>query len=87
MTTTQPVDYVILPLSQNEYEASFELARKLRADGKTVDVDLTERKLGDRFNRAGKIANFAIVIGNDEVIAKKYKAKNLKTGETIELVA
>ena len=87
MTTTQPVDYVILPLSQNEYEASFELARKLRADGKTVDVDLTERKLGDRFNRAGKIANFAIVIGNDEVIAQKYKAKNLKTGETIELVA
>ena len=87
MTTTQPIDYVILPLSQNEYEASFELARKLRADGKTVDVDLTERKLGDRFNRAGKIANFAIVIGNDEVIAQKYKAKNLKTGETIELVA
>ena len=87
MTTTQPVDYAILPLSQNEYEASFELARKLRADGKTVDVDLTERKLGDRFNRAGKIANFAIVIGNDEVIAQKYKAKNLKTGETIELVA
>ena len=87
MTTTQPVDYVILPLSQNEYEASFELARKLRADGKTVDVDLTERKLGDRFNRAGRIANFAIVIGNDEVIAQKYKAKNLKTGETIELVA
>ena len=87
MTTTQPVDYVILPLSQNEYEASFELARKLRANGKTVDVDLTERKLGDRFNRAGKIANFAIVIGNDEVIAQKYKAKNLKTGETIELVA
>ena len=87
MTTTQPVDYVILPLSQNEYEASFELARKLRADGKTVDVDLTERKLGDRFNRASKIANFAIVIGNDEVIAQKYKAKNLKTGETIELVA
>ena len=86
MTTTQPVDYVILPLSQNEYEASFELARKLRADGKTVDVDLTERKLGDRFNRASKIANFAIVIGNDEVIAQKYKAKNLKTGETIELV-
>ena len=87
MTTTQPVDYVILPLSQNEYEASFELARKLRANGKTVDVDLTERKLGDRFNRAGKIANFAIVIGNDEVIAQKYKAKNLKTGETIELAA
>ena len=85
MNTSQPVDYVLLPLSANEYEASFELAQKLRADGKTVDVDLTERKLGDRFNRAGKIANFAVVIGNDEVIAQKYKAKNLKTGETIEL--
>ena len=85
MNTSQPVDYVLLPLSANEYEASFELAQKLRTDGKTVDVDLTERKLGDRFNRAGKIANFAVVIGNDEVIAQRYKAKNLKTGETVEL--
>ena len=83
--TGNPVDYVILPLSANEFEASFELAHKLREQGKTVDVDLTDRKLGDRFNRAGKIADYAVVIGNDEVINQKYIAKNLKTGETTDL--
>ena len=85
METGNPVDYVILPLSANEFEASFELAHKLREQGKTVDVDLTDRKLGDRFNRASKIADYAVVIGNDEVINQKYIAKNLKTGETTDL--
>ena len=85
MTTKQPVDYVILPISNNEFEASFELADRLRGQGKTVDVDLSDRKLGDKFNRAGKIADYAVVIGNDEVISQKFNAKNLQTGETSEL--
>ncbi len=82
----QPVDYVILPISENEYEDSFELADKLREQGKTVDVDLSDRKLGDKFNRASKISNFAIVIGNDEVLSGNYQAKNLKTGEQTPLM-
>ena len=86
MTTAQPLDYIILPISENEYGASFELAHKLRSiDNKTVDIDLTNRKLGDRLNRAGKIATNAIIIGNDEVLSQKYQAKNLKTGEISEL--
>ena len=83
--TKQPVDYVILPISKNEYEDSFELADKLREQGNTVDVDLSNRKLGDKFNRASKISNFAIVIGNDEVLSGNYQAKNLKTGELIPI--
>ena len=83
--TKQPVDYVILPISENEYEAIFELADKLREQGKTVDVDLSDRKLGDKFNRASKIAKYATVIGNDEVLSQKFTAKNLQTGEIIEL--
>jgi len=85
LETKQPIDYVILPISANEYEASFKLADKLREQGKTVDVDLSDRKLGDKFNRAGKTSDYAIVIGNDEVISGKYKAKNLKTGEVIDM--
>ena len=83
--TKQPVDYVILPISENEYEASFELADKLREQGRTVDVDLSDRKLGDKFNRASKIAKYATVIGNDEVLSQKFTAKNLQTGKIIEL--
>ena len=85
METGNPVDYVILPLSANEFEDSFELAHQLREQGKTVDVDLTDRKLGDRFNRASKIADYAVVVGSNEVINQKYIAKNLKTGETTEI--
>jgi histidyl-tRNA synthetase len=85
MTVNQPINYVILPISANEYEASFELADKLRAKNFTVDIDLSDRRLGDKFNRAGKIADYAIVIGNDEVISQKYNAKNLQTGVTSEL--
>ncbi len=80
--TEQPIDYVILPISRNEYEASFELADRLREQGKSVDIDLSDRKLGDKFNRANKISEYAIVVGNDEVISGQYKAKNLRTGET-----
>ncbi len=85
LATEKPVDYVVLPITTNEYETAFELADKLRAEGKSVDIDLSERKLSDKFNRAGKIADFAIVIGNDEVISQKFTAKNLQTGETVEL--
>ena len=85
ITAKKPVDYVILPITPNEYEASFTLADQLREQGKTVDIDLSDRKLGDKFNRAGKIADFAVVVGNDEVISRKFIAKNLQTGETHEL--
>ncbi len=85
MTTASPVDYVVIPITPTEYEDTFELANELRTKGKTVDVDLSDRKLGDKFNRAAKIADYAVVVGNDEVISQKYRAKNLKTGEVTEL--
>ena len=85
MTATKPIDYAILPITNNEFAASMQLASKLRTDGKNVDIDFSERKLGDKFNRAGKIANYAIVIGETEANSGKYTAKNLETGETIEL--
>ena len=86
LEVAQPIDYVILPISKNEYEASFELAERLREQGKTVDIDLSDRKLGDKFNRASKISDYAIAIGNDEVLSGNYQAKNLKTGEQTPLM-
>ena len=85
MQEKRPIDYVLLPLSKNELDDSIQLSAKLREQGNIVDIDLTDRKLGDRFNRASKIAEYAIVIGNDEVIKQKYIAKNLRTGETKEI--
>ena len=86
LEAAQPIDYIILPISKNEYEASFELAERLREQGKTVDIDLSDRKLGDKFNRASKISDYAIAIGNDEVLSGNYRAKNLETGEQTPLM-
>ena len=85
VTATQPIDYVILPITKNEYAAAMKLADKLRGEGKNVDIDFSKRKLGDKFNRAGKIASYAVVIGETEATSGKYVAKNLTTGETTEL--
>ena len=85
VAATQPIDYVILPITKNEYAAAMKLADKLRGEGKNVDIDFSERKLGDKFNRAGKIASYAVVIGETEATSGKYVAKNLTTGETTEL--
>ena len=85
ISASKPVDYIILPITSNEYTASMKLADKLRQTDKNVDIDFSERKLGDKFNRAGKIANFAIVVGETEANSQKFVAKNLETGETTEL--
>jgi histidyl-tRNA synthetase len=60
-------------------------AAKLREQGSTVDIDFETRKLGSRMNRAAKIAEYAIVIGDSEAASGKLEAKNLKTGEKTEI--
>ncbi len=83
----KPIDYAILPISESEFEFCFELADNLRKEGKSVDIVFSGKKLGDKFSHAGKIAKFAIVVGEDEVKSKKLTAKNLETGEQIPLNA
>lgn len=82
---TQPIDYCVIPISQNEFAYAFEVADKLRANGKIVDVDLDDRKLGQRINRAGKIAKAAVIIGESEAANHQLKAKDLTSGTETEL--
>lgn len=82
-----PIDYCILPFSSSENEAAFSLADKLREKGKTVDIVFAGKRLGDKFSHAGKIAKFAIVVGEDEVKTGKFVQKNLETGEQTPLDA
>ena len=81
----KPLDYVIVPISENETEFAFETAGKLRREGCKVDVNLTDKKLGDKLTYAAKIAKSGIVIGEDEVKSGALKAKDFETGETTEL--
>ena len=80
--TSAPVDYIILPLSSAEYSSAIKLANQLRAKGNAVDIDFDDRKLGNKFNRAAKIAKYAIVVGSDEATSGNYQVKDLATGET-----
>ena len=80
-----PVDYCLLPLSENEFKFAMATAAKLRERGFKVDIDFESRKLGSRMNRAAKIAEYAIVIGDSEATSGKLEAKNLKTGEKTEI--
>jgi histidyl-tRNA synthetase len=62
-----------------------QVAAKLRAQGKTIDIDFETRKLGARMNRAAKIAEAAIVIGDSEAASGELELKNLKTGEKTKI--
>ena len=77
----KPLDYCVLPMSENEITFAMKVASTLRAEGKTVDIDFDMRKLGSRLNRAAKLADYAIVIGDQEVLSREVEIKDLTTGE------
>lgn len=77
---SKPVDVCLIPISQNEYAACARFAKTLREQGKSVDVVLTEKKLGDKMKYAGRVAQFAAVIGETEAESGHYKLRNLETG-------
>lgn len=79
------IDYAIIPMSSNEYEAAFKLADDLKNDGRSSDVILTDKKLGDKMSHASKIARFGIVLGDREVAEGKAMAKDFTSGEQSEI--
>lgn len=79
--TKKPVEYSLIPISENEFEFALDLANKLRSEGKVVDVVLTDKKLGDKLSYAAKIAEKCIVIGEDETKSGDLKIKHFDTGE------
>ena len=84
---SKPVEVCIVPITTNEIKAAANLAEELRKDGKAVDIALTEKKLGDKLKYAAKVAQYAIVVGEEEARSGKYQMKNLETGEITILEA
>ena len=80
-SNTMPVDYCILPFSENEYDFALEVAKTLQNEGKIVDIDYNTVKLGNRLNRAAKIAKNAIIIGDSETASREVEIKDLTSGE------
>lgn len=78
---SKPVDICIAPITTSEIPVAEKLASKLRKDGYSVDVILTDKKLGDKLKYASKIAKSVVVIGEDEAKNNQFMIKNLETGE------
>lgn len=70
----------IIPVSENENEFCLDLSNKLRNQGKRVEF-LYSGKFKKKMEKINKIeADFAIIVGEDEVKSNKLKIKNLKNG-------
>ena len=81
----KPIDIVLIPFSEKEYAYTIALAETLRSYAKKVDINFTDKKIGDKFTYAAKIANFAAVIGENETQTGNIEIKKLATGEKIKL--
>ncbi len=69
-------------VSNNTSEA-LKLAQELRLNGFNVEMDLSNKKFTKQLEKASKIANFAIILGEDEINNNKVSIKNLTTSEQI----
>lgn len=64
----------------NNTEKAFELAQNLRDKGLNVEFDLTNKKFTKQLEKASKVANFALILGEDEINSNTVSVKNLDTG-------
>jgi len=72
----------------NNTQKAFELAGNFRKEGISCDFDLANRKFQKQMEKASKIgANFAVILGEDEISSGTYTLKNLKTGDQQKLLS
>ena len=78
--TTKPIDVCLIPITAGEYHFAGKVAEKLRQEGRSVDLVLTDKRLGDKLKYASRVASFAAVIGETEAQTGRFKLRNLETG-------
>ena len=74
-TPENPLDYAIIPISDQEIPYSLEVAESIRKENHSVTIVAGDKKLGDKLKYASKIAKNAIVLGENEVAARSYQIK------------
>lgn len=76
----------ILPTADVGAKDVLMVAMTFRMNSLNVSVDWSGRKIGDMIRNADKLnIPFVVVVGEDELKSKKFKLKNLKTGEEKEI--
>ncbi len=76
----------VIPVSENENDFCFNLVNKLRAKGKRIEFIYSGKfkKKMEKVNKCG--ANFAVIVGEEEVETNELKIKDLKNGEIKDLI-
>lgn len=64
----------------NPLEA-IKLTEEMRESGVTCEFDLTNKKFVKQLEKASKLANFALILGEDEITSGEVTIKNLDTSE------
>lgn len=60
---------------------ALKLVEELRELGVSVDFDYTNKKFGKQLEKASKVAEFALILGEDEIKNNTISIKNLNTSE------
>ena len=76
------IDILIIPMDNDCLDYSINLASKLRNDNAKVDICYEGKNIKNKMKYANKIGvEYVIIIGQDEIMNKKYVLKNMITGE------
>jgi len=62
---------------------AFVLAEELRNQGLNVEMDLSNKKFTKQLEKAAKLAKYAVILGEDEIIKNQISIKNLEQGTQI----
>lgn len=80
------IDIYVIPMSENELEASLSLVNHLRLNGFSTDIDYMKRNLKSNFKQADRLnAKFIIIIGEEEIKTNTVTIKENKTKEEYKI--
>ncbi|MDD3236962.1 MAG: histidine--tRNA ligase [Candidatus Gastranaerophilales bacterium] len=74
----QKIDYFVVSTDITE---ALKLTNELRNNNYSADFDYSKRKFAKQLEKASKIANNAIILGEDEITNNTLTIKDLSTGE------
>lgn len=62
---------------------AFMLCEELRNQGLTVEFDLSNKKFTKQLEKASKVAKYAVILGEDEILNHQVSIKNLELGKQV----
>lgn len=67
----------------NSPSDAFVFAEELRAHGKNVEFDLSNKKFTKQLEKASKVSDYALILGEDEVKNNTVSVKDLRTSQQV----